>query len=193
MLLWVLFLVSHCYKVFPLQLVKIRTLPGPVSAPGMVLLFPMVLSLAVGTFLIWMHWSILSWRLKSNPLKTPVALSFHLSPFYLTLTSLVFCSANVSCLGFLEFSTLFPQPGRPLSSISVCPTCTVAWEHSLDCKLRQWWGLPFGFFSQGLLFYSAYCSVSESYCSIYVVWLCSCLRQINLCIIIMTGRVIYSI
>lgn len=47
---------------------------------------------------------------------------------YLKLTCLVVYPANFSCLGFLEFSTLFPQPGRPLSSISVCPACIVAWK-----------------------------------------------------------------
>lgn len=66
---WLIFphLLRHCpsdnsslcsiyHKVFPLWLVEIRTLPGSVSAPRMVLLLPMVLFLALDSFLTWMHW-----------------------------------------------------------------------------------------------------------------------------------------
>lgn len=106
---------------------------------------------------------------------------------YLNLTCLVFYPANFSCLGFLEFSTLFPQPGRPLSSISVCPACIVAWKLQIVGVYHLF------FLSQGLLSYAAYCSESENCCFMYIVWFYSCLRQISLCPFIMAGRVICSI
>lgn len=84
----------------------------------------------------------------------------------LNLTCLVVYPANFSCPGFLEFSTLFPQPGRPLSSISVRAACIVAWELSPDSG-----GLPFVFSLSGItvlccLLFSVWKPLFHVYCLI---------------------------
>lgn len=117
---------------------------GSASASG--------LSLALGSFFTWMHWLVLSWRLESNPLQTPVPLSLQ---FLSTLSSLVFCPPISHCLGFLEFSSLCLQPGRQLGSISVTPPFLVAWELSTGRKLRE----AIVVFTIGFLSLRDYCPV----------------------------------
>lgn len=131
--LWVLFWYPIYYKAFPLWLVEIRTLPGSVSAPRLVLLLPVVLSLALGGFFTWMHWLVLSWRLENNHPRT----RDFTAPFSVTLSCLVFSPTISGFLGFLEFSTLCLQPGRPLGSSSVSPPCIVAWELCTGSKQRE--------------------------------------------------------
>lgn len=124
---------------------------GSASASG--------LSLAFGSFLTWMHWSVLSWRLESSPLQTPVPLSLRLLS---TPCSLVFCPPISRCFGFLEFSSLCLQPGRPLGSISVTPHCLVAWELSQAISWgRQLWCLPLVFFLSG---------ITVLWCLLFSVW-----------------------
>lgn len=131
-------------------LVGTGSIPSPAWAQALLsLIFSDVFSLAQGSFITYMCWSVLCWILRGGPLQIWLTLC-------VTLPSLALCPIDASCLIFLDpqfrvhqtlpgFLVPVLQPGRSpgskldyynfisyLSGIIVlcCLMTSVSWSHS---------------------------------------------------------------
>lgn len=108
----------------PLWYLRIRTIPKAVWDLSIFSLFLLVLlSLALGSFLKYIHYPVLPWRLEGNSLENYRKNSLGISPFcYSVLYILAF-------LAFLNSEFCLPSSRRILGSVWIPLSCLISWAY----------------------------------------------------------------
>lgn len=180
LLFWVLYWMSHIWEGFSIWLVESRTLPGPVSAPGRILLLPMVLP---WLWVVSSHPSTDQYSAEDSSLTLCSPLEFSFCSFLLSSILILVC------LGISHFSTLFLHLGDHWTAFQflISGLWTINCPQAVSCGNNE--ANHLFSFSQGLLFCIACCLLCKKYSFIYVVQFCGCLNESGPCFFIGAGRV----